>query len=450
MKIFHVDDDPNDRLLVRRAFEQQMPDAGLRQAGTRAEFLAALREFEPDVAVLDYALGWATGLELFRILRDTYPDAAAALFTASLGEEGAVEVMRAGMDDYVLKDVTKLPRLVATVEKLAQRTEERRERRRVGARHAALWRASSVGLLTVRRDGSLVAANPAACRMLNIQNGDLGGTILIGLVESDRLAASWAAPGDVAIAGLEVSFGHGRAALLDAHSAEGRDGAVECALTEVTDLQAALRRAQVAVREVYHRVYNNLQVIEALLAFQAKKHVDPAVRNDFRDVSQRLRSLALAQQRLHEGDDFSSLDFGGYLHEMAGAVASAYQKPEVSVDVRASDDLRLPVDVAIPLGLLATELLTNALKHAFPDKRSGRIVLYFHQAAGGGALLRVVDDGVGSPRDLFQERSRAGVGSLILSQLALQIGAKARFSSSSGVGTDISVEVSGERLRMPG
>lgn len=443
--ILLVDDNPDDRALVRRGVQQSIGDVHIREAGTAAELDSALAATEPDVAVIDYSLGWADGLEVFRRIRRVHPDCGVVMFTGSLGEEGAVDVLRAGIDDYFLKDPSRVPRLVAALQGLARRVEDRRARRRAEARNVALRRAATVGMITCRPDGAMTAANPAALRMLGLEED--GGAVaanLLDMLSAPALRDLWSGQGGVAIKGLEVAFGEDRAALLDAHSAPGADGEVECVLTEVTALRNAVRRSETLLREVYHRVYNNLQVMDALLLLQAGKHSDPAVKEGFHDVSQRLRTLALVQQRLHRGDDFEGIDVAAYLRDLADAAAAVRVRPEVAVTVESAPELSLPIDTAIPLGLLATELVTNAYKHAFPEGRAGHIRIFAARTEEGGFTLTVADDGIGAPADIYQARKGAGIGARVVPQLAAQVRATLTVSVSAGTTVRVDVPPNGE------
>lgn len=444
MRILIVDDNPEDRLLAKRGIERAVPGAEIREAGTAPELGEALAAGAPDVAVLDFDLGWANGLEVFRRLRAAYPDCGAVVFSGSLGEEGAVAVMREGVDDYIVKDPSRVPRLAATVEGLARRVGDRRELRREAARNAAMRRSGTVGMVTCAPDGNVLAANPAARRMLGLGEGPVPlAANLLETCSAPGLAERWTAPGGTEVGALEVTFGEGRVALLEAHAAPEADGQVECVLTEVTDLKAAERRSRMLLREVYHRVYNNLQVIDALLGMHGARQADPSAREAFKDVSRQLRALALIQQCLHRGDDLGSVDFGAYLRDLAHTLSQAMARPGVSVEARGDEGLRVPIDTAVPLGLLATELVTNALKHAFPGGRTGRVTAAIARSAGGSATLVVEDDGIGLPEGTYGGR-KGGTGSAVVPALAGQVGAK--LSVAGGPGTRLTLDLPPEAL----
>lgn len=439
MELLLVDDDPNDRALTRRGLVQALGDPKIAEAGTSAELDAALSTARPDVAVIDYSLGWANGVEVFRRIRAVYRDCGVIMFTGSLGEEGAIEVMRAGIDDYFVKGPTRLPRLAEAIRALADRVEDRRARRRWEARHAALLRSSGVGILTCRADGRIVEANAAARRILGLSDGGVGNADdLLSLLRAEGLAGLWRADGGTSISGLQVEVSNGRIALLDAHGVPDIAGEVECVLADVTELRAAVQRSELLIREVYHRVYNNLQIMDALLALQAAKHSDPAVRTGYKDISQRLRALALVQQRLHRGDDFENIEFAAYLEDLAAAAAKAHGRAEVEVRVHYEEALRLPIDRALPLGLMVMELVTNAYKHAFPGGVSGRINITLARS-GGEAILTVADDGVGAPAEIYGSAPRGGIGSKVVPQLAAQAGGELR--TDFGNGTDVTVRL---------
>jgi two-component sensor histidine kinase len=107
----------------------------------------------------------------------------------------------------------------------------------------------------------------------------------------------------------------------------------------------------------------------------------------------------------------------------------------------------LPIDTAIPLGLVATELLANACKHAFPDKVAGSITLSFDRSADGGARLTIADDGIGAPANIYRSDHSAGVGSMVVPLLARQIGATVTLSKTSG--TVVTIEMPPGAVRIP-
>jgi two-component sensor histidine kinase len=153
------------------------------------------------------------------------------------------------------------------------------------------------------------------------------------------------------------------------------------------------------LREVHHRVKNNLQIVGSLLRMQGRNIQDPAAREAVRDSQDRVRSMALIHQDLYQEDDPRGIDMAGYVGKLArGLLQSHGIDPEritVQVDV---PPLRLDVDTAIPIGLILNELILNALKHAFAEGRQGTIRVGLHLHADG-LHLRVADDGVGMSGD---------------------------------------------------
>lgn len=162
-------------------------------------------------------------------------------------------------------------------------------------------------------------------------------------------------------------------------------------------LRSSLREKEILLREVHHRVKNNLQIISSLLYFQAKKVKHPDDLAALEDARQRLRSMSLVHERLYRTNDLSAVEMASYLAALASAVQQSHEATRARVTITvACDSLRLPIDVAMPLGLLASELLTNALKHAFPHGRSGHVDLRL-AAEHSRLSLIVSDSGCGMP-----------------------------------------------------
>jgi PAS domain S-box-containing protein len=161
-------------------------------------------------------------------------------------------------------------------------------------------------------------------------------------------------------------------------------------------IEAALREKDILLGEIHHRVKNNLQIIYSLLDLQAARIDDPAVLSMLQDSQNRIRSMSLIHQTLYQSKDFARVDFAGVLDALVPALMNSYSlNPEnVAISIDAHEVL-LPLNQAIPCGLITNELIANALKHAFPGQRSGKIHIALNLEAPGSVVLSVSDDGVG-------------------------------------------------------
>jgi PAS domain S-box-containing protein len=188
-------------------------------------------------------------------------------------------------------------------------------------------------------------------------------------------------------------------------------------------IHAALREKDILLGEIHHRVKNNLQVVHSLLDLQSSRISDPAAVGMLRESRNRVRSMALIHQILYQSKDFARVDFRNFLDALVPTLVSSYgTAPErITVAVTAAEVL-LPIDTAIPCGLVVNELITNALKHAFPEGREGRIGVELAKPAEDQVLLAVGDDGVGIP-DEFDPMQAATLGLQLVVLLSEQLGA---------------------------
>lgn len=188
------------------------------------------------------------------------------------------------------------------------------------------------------------------------------------------------------------------------------------------ELRRALDERGVLLREVYHRVKNNLQFVDAMLALEANK---PA--GDSADLEQRLRAvrrrvhaLALVHQQLMDSQDLATLRLDVYLREICGNMVRGAGLDQERVDLEVdTDELNIDLDRAIPIGLVIAELLSNVAKHAFPGERRGTVWIAARAAGEGFIDLSVADDGVGRPAGLPEH-----TGSTILRALVDQLNAE--------------------------
>jgi two-component sensor histidine kinase/sensor domain CHASE-containing protein len=172
---------------------------------------------------------------------------------------------------------------------------------------------------------------------------------------------------------------------------------------EVTDLKQAeeARRKEVLLKEIHHRVKNNLQVISSLLALQASATQDSHTRGLLKESRNRVHSMALIHEKLYQSSDERGASFGAYVRDLAAHLRHSYAGNSESVTMQIDvEEITLDMDVLVPCGLIINELLSNALKYAFPEGRLGTISIKMRRDGSKGSrtlVLTVSDDGVGLP-----------------------------------------------------
>jgi len=187
-------------------------------------------------------------------------------------------------------------------------------------------------------------------------------------------------------------------------------------------LQQSLKEKEVLLREIYHRVKNNLQVISSLLNLQSNVVDDAPVQEMFQESRNRVRSMALTHEQLYQSDDLARVDFGRYIRDLAGALFRSYGADPAAVRLTVDvADVSLTLDAAIPCGLMVNELVSNCLKHAFPEGGGGEILIRLVSEDDGRHTLAVRDNGVGFPEDK-DHRTSPTLGLQLVSSLADQLG----------------------------
>ncbi len=172
------------------------------------------------------------------------------------------------------------------------------------------------------------------------------------------------------------------------------------------EIKRSLDEKEVLLQEIHHRVKNNLQIVSSLIDLQARHTKDEQTLEMFRESRDRIRTMALVHEKLYQSNDLAHIDLRGYIRTLATDLMHSYSistnQIECDIDI---DDIALAIDMAIPCGLIINELLSNALKYAFPDNRPGRITLELRQTQPGNYLLRVADNGAGLPEGMNYEKT---------------------------------------------
>ena len=166
-------------------------------------------------------------------------------------------------------------------------------------------------------------------------------------------------------------------------------------------IQTALHEKEILLKEIHHRVKNNLQVIMSLVDLQADALANPELRGHFQDIRDRVRSMALVHEKLYRSEDLARVEFAEYMHSLLNALWRAHGS--ATDPIRLTFDLQpvsLSVEKAVPCGLILNELAANAIKHAFPGHRTGEVTAGLHTGPAGQVFLSIRDNGVGLPPGL--------------------------------------------------
>lgn len=176
------------------------------------------------------------------------------------------------------------------------------------------------------------------------------------------------------------------------------------------ELDRAVQEKELLLRELHHRVKNNLQTVAGLLRMQMRGITDRPARDAIRDSQDRVRSMALIHQDLYQVDDPRGIDMKGYVEKLANGLLKSHGYAPDGITLRIDvKPLQLDVDTAIPIGLILNELIVNALKYAFPSDRGGTLDIKLHQQVDG-LHLEVADDGVGISLQALTESGSTGFG----------------------------------------
>jgi PAS domain S-box-containing protein len=307
------------------------------------------------------------------------------------------------------------------------------------AKYRSLIESAKDPISVVDYDGIFLLANTAGAHNLNMETSDLIGKSLTDIFpeSSKRQIESIRRVFDTG-KGFEVELpvehegvvGWYSSSLQPLFDSENEVKSVQIISRDITEimetqrkLQEALEQKEMLLKEIHHRVKNNLMIISSLLSIQSRFIKDKEALGIFKESQNRAKSMALIHERLYKSTDLKRIDMGDYIRTLANDLFHTYitnnQKIEIKLDV---EDIMVDINTSIPLGLIINEIITNALKHAFPDDMSGTILISFNRL-GDKLKLEVSDDGIGFPKDL-DYKNTSSMGLQLVNSLSDQIDAE--------------------------
>lgn len=346
LRLLQVEDSLSDAALIERALGKAGYAVSSRLVMNEPQMRAALAQQVWDVIIADYRLPEFDAPSALALLHETGHDIPFIVVSGAMGEELAVAMMRAGAQDYLLKD--NLARLAPAVEREIRDAETRRERAQVE-------------------------------RALN--------------KSEERLVAQHAA------------------------------------LERQAEL---LQQRETMLREIHHRVKNNMQVMSSLLNLQSRVVSNPETSRMLEENQNRIQSMALVHEILYQSEDLAAVDFSKYVRRMVDHLFRSYGVHEGQIRLCPDlDPIALELDDALPSGLLINEVISNSLKHGFPDCRAGEVHIQLRCSSNNRVEIAVSDNGVGLPPDMDWSTTRS-LGLRLVRALAQQLRGDLEICSQNG------------------
>lgn len=449
IRILLVEDERAHAVLIRKGFRAAGDRYELTVVSCLKDAFEQLETFSPDLVIVDWLLPDGRGIDLLpkdkRSLQ--FP---VVVMTAHGSQELAVEAMKAGALDYVVKSDMTLADMTHTAERalrewglITARKEAEQALRESEEKLRLITDALPVLISYVDSEQRFQFGNRTHEEWLRKPLKEIHGK-RVEEVFGDDAYAKTKPHIEAALAGRFVEY-EDTLTLGDDHPRDvsgvyvphaGRHGEVKGFAALVSDitglktverrLEASLREKDVLLREIHHRVKNNLQVMSSLLGLQSEHVKDESHLRMFRDAEDRVRSMALVHEMLYQSENLADLDIRQYVlnlvNYLMGAYGTAGRGAVVKTDI---GEVALSVDAAISLGFIITELFSNCLKHAFPDARAGEITISLKPTFDSECELVVADNGVGlgDSVDPFNPKS---LGLDLVNTFVDQLGGKMR------------------------
>jgi two-component sensor histidine kinase len=355
LRVLQVEDSSLDASFTERALSKAGYTLYSERVVTAAEMRAALAKQPWDVIISDYRLSLLDAPAALTLLHDSGCDIPFIVVSGTIGEELAVAIMKAGAQDYLLKN--DLARLAPAVE---------RELRDV----------------RIRKDRAQVAG---------------------ALLESEER--------------------------------------VQAQRATLERQNVSLQQRETLLREIHHRVKNNMQVMSSLLSLQARAALNPETRRMLEDNQNRIQSMALLHEILYQSEDLAMVDFPKYVLRTVDYLFRSFGVKDGQIRLHTElDQLALELDDALPLGLLISEVVSNSLKHAFPQGRRGEVSVFLRQQSDTTISLRLSDNGIGLPPELDWITTRS-LGLRLVRALAQQLRGNLEIHSLGGTEVRLTFQV---------
>jgi len=442
IRVLILEDRPEDAELMVHELRRSQFEPDWRRVDTESEYNAHLG-WPPDLILADYNMPLLDATRALALLEELDLDIPFIVVSGAIGEDVAVAMMRQGASDYLLKD--RLARLGPAVrhalseKQLREETHQAEEAFQASEIRFYSFMNNSPALAYIKdEDGRILYMNNTCEQIWGVPLSQCLGKLDRELWPPDiaaRLRASDVyvlEKGEPSRMTEEVLLRNGRTLHMLSFRFPFSDaagqlfvGGVSVDVSEQILAERALAKAlaakEVLLKEVHHRVKNNLQVISSLLAIQTESLTDPIAHQALEESQKRVQSMAMIHEKLTRDGEGDQLDFKDYAESLSRDLFYSYRTDSDPKALRFElDPIWLELSQAIPCGLILNELMTNALKHAAPNQAGGEILVSLGCSPEGLVTLTVADDGPGLPAG-FDWRKSPSLGLRIVDILSRQL-----------------------------
>ena len=422
------------------------------QSGNEA--LALMLRHEFAVVLMDVMMPEMDGFETVELMRshDVIRDTPVIFLTAINKEDQQIAKGYAtGAVDYLFKPFN--PDILKSKVRVFIKLHQAMERNRLQAR---MLDAVGQGVIAIGLDNTIVYWNQAATTMFGWHPDEMLGRdifeVAVPRIEHHQSAEIMAAltrgerwSGEFPVRCKDGSVLNVLATDAPVFDKQGKFIGVIGVSADITErkeaeerLKASLREKEVLLKEIHHRVKNNLQVISSLINLQSDSLGDPTLSELFQDVRDRIRSMALVHEKLYQSESLAGVDFAEYTRSLLDYLWRAHGNGSTSVRLKLElQSVSISVETAMPCGLILNELASNALKHAFHGRPEGEVTVVLRQDQDGLICLRVSDNGKGLPPGL-DWRQAPSLGLRLVQMLTGQLNGTVEVKSGEGTEFEVS------------
>jgi PAS domain S-box-containing protein len=418
LTLLNVDDNAAGRYAVTRILQQA--SFLVKEAATGREALQLALE-QPALIILDVNLPDMSGFEVCRRIKADPRTASIPVLHLSATyarSEDRTQGLEGGADGYLVQPVEP-PELIANVRALLRVRKAEAAARASENRLRAMIEAEPEGVMLLAPGGKVLEMNSAGLAMFEIDAmAEILGQSLEPLVapmyhDAFRALMQRVCEGHKDTLEFEIIGLRGTHRWVETHAVPFRgDADAAPVLLGITRdntrrkaseqvIRAALREKDVLLKEVHHRVKNNLQVVSSLLSLQASHIQDRQVREMLRETQSRVKSMSYIHEKLYRSRDLAQVDFAEYIRDLAHDLFSTYRVDTERITLLVNvQNAWLSIETALPCGLILNELISNCLRHAFPADRAGEVRIDLRSNPDGTFVLTVADTGIGFPKAL--------------------------------------------------